>query len=979
MDRSVLSVGAVLVLLSWLSQGTLAGTERLRASLSKARHHRWTDTAVLHVCSTTSNSRDCPANEQCVANGNVVENGDLASTRGQCQCIDGYSRGAPDEPCRLAAAAPAVAPSEAGAALGSVAAADPIVLAGPQSTVAAEAVAPSRSTLLADQVTQGGMTVVLSSDMHSTTTVTPVSPSNPNSSANVSTSAPMLPKPTARVVYQLAVSAGEDVVLHYPNNTVELTARFQLPTRLQNDSLKYAWTLVQLPANTAGDTEPGVMRGLSEPTLKLAKLIPGIYRVKLVVDGANEYGECFVNITVLPPARVNQAPKAMIKPSDQQITHGNTAVLDGSESTDDEGIVGYSWEVVSAPISARIDYVGGRERQMLQLGNLVPGQYSVRLTVTDTNGVHDSATAKFTIVKEVDYPPKANAGSDVIISMPQNEVVLMGNASTDDKGIVSYEWAKAAGPHAVDISGARTPFLKLSNLQPGDYTFTLRVTDAADQSATDDVQVFVKQELNHPPVAVVLNSSILVRLLPGAAVQLDGSRSSDDHGITRYEWTQLQGPNTALLQMPDHAVATATGMIPGVYQFRLTVNDENQLKSSAVVEVQAIANINRAPVARGCGNVTVTLPRPLLVLDGSQSNDEDGHIVSYKWARELASPAAGDIVDRSDSEAVLKLAGPVAGRYVWTLTVTDDEGLSASDKCIVNILPGPNDLDTVELFLEASVEAFSEANKNSVASELSLLLRQSDGTTAAAATATVNILQVSADSLTGLLVVSFIVYDGTDKATRSMRHGTDVARMLREKLRRNADVLDFKVHSVNTLICQNNCSGHGHCSPYSKSCVCDSFWMQNVLLSYVDSESNCEWSIVYVVVIGAGVTGALALLLGLCTCACRRRCCTKQPQEKRRVYQLIDCLDADESKSSLIPKRRFMLSEDSSNNNIPKSDTPSKQQSLLLSESELSSDEDTLFVNSSSAIAKAKWSPPGVVDSRETAALTGSGNDASRA
>ena len=43
---------------------------------------------------------------------------------------------------------------------------------------------------------------------------------------------------------------------------------------------------------------------------------------------------------------------------------------------------------------------------------------------------------------ETDYPPKANAGSNVILYLPKNSVRLYGNASTDDKGIASYEWIK---------------------------------------------------------------------------------------------------------------------------------------------------------------------------------------------------------------------------------------------------------------------------------------------------------------------------------------------------------------------------------------------------------------------------------------------------------------------------------------------------------------------------------------------------------
>jgi len=42
------------------------------------------------------------------------------------------------------------------------------------------------------------------------------------------------------------------------------------------------------------------------------------------------------------------------------------------------------------------------------------------------------------------------------------------------------------------MQGTRTPFLQLDNLVVGDYTFRLKVTDAAGQESTADVNVFVK-------------------------------------------------------------------------------------------------------------------------------------------------------------------------------------------------------------------------------------------------------------------------------------------------------------------------------------------------------------------------------------------------------------------------------------------------------------------------------------------------------
>ena len=43
--------------------------------------------------------------------------------------------------------------------------------------------------------------------------------------------------------------------------------------------------------------------------------------------------------------------------------------------------------------------------------------------------------------------------------------------------------------------GVRSPFLRLDNLVVGDYTFRLKVTDAAGQESTADVRVFVKPGL----------------------------------------------------------------------------------------------------------------------------------------------------------------------------------------------------------------------------------------------------------------------------------------------------------------------------------------------------------------------------------------------------------------------------------------------------------------------------------------------------
>lgn len=55
------------------------------------------------------------------------------------------------------------------------------------------------------------------------------------------------------------------------------------------------------------------------------------------------------------------------------------------------------------------------------------------------------------ILQEVDYPPTANAGDDIVVNLPVNYVTLYGNTSTDDKGIHSYEWKATDTDSTTDL------------------------------------------------------------------------------------------------------------------------------------------------------------------------------------------------------------------------------------------------------------------------------------------------------------------------------------------------------------------------------------------------------------------------------------------------------------------------------------------------------------------------------------------------
>ncbi|GFX42292.1 dyslexia-associated protein KIAA0319-like protein [Trichonephila clavipes] len=582
---------------------------------------------------------------------------------------------------------------------------------------------------------------------------------------------------TASPVHLLVVSAGDNVTLQLPDNEVTLSAYALKQPEGGSENYKYEWTLISHPE---GD-ETGTMQDQNTKSLKLSKLRAGLYTFKVFVTADNAFGEAMVNVTVLPPERENKPPVAIIQPSNVTVKLPNKdTVLDGSFSTDDDKIVRYQWEVLEVPIGYSVQL---NETPTLQLKNLIPGLYRFKLNVTDSKGAWNFTFANVTVQKEdlqaplaladryllpeklaksslsrplgvclkcpmdkvahglhkdvlwelggcgasseTDYPPTANAESEVVIYLPQNEVTLNGNLSTDDKGIKSWEWKKSPDTDkAVDMEGTNGPYLHLSQLEVGVYKFILKVTDTADQTSTTEVHLLVKLESNTPPVANAGVDQKVTLPLQGPVI-LNGSASKDNIKITQWKWEQIIGPKPAILKNSDTAVSEVTGLIPGYYQFMLTVYDEKNAHSSATVNITVIQTENIAPRANAGGDKTIYLPCDVIIMNGSLSSDDVG-IVKFQWTRDPASLAAGSVIENSDQTATLKLTGLVSGRYLFRLTVFDLQGASSSDTASLIVKTPKNLIDQIELVVNADIKSFTQEQEDTLLRQLEILLHEAE-------------------------------------------------------------------------------------------------------------------------------------------------------------------------------------------------------------------------------------------------------------
>jgi len=225
--------------------------------------------------------------------------------------------------------------------------------------------------------------------------------------------------------------------------------------------INYAWTFI--------DVNPQMLMGV-KPTYNFTA--PGIYIITLnVTDIAGNYDADTVTITVLDITKpVANAGLDRIVNEDTSIT------LDGSNSSDNVGITTYTWTFTDVT-----NKILTRENPSYTFNT--PSIYTITLNVTDAAGNWATDTAIITILDIT--KPIANTCQNQTVNVGE-PVTFNGSASTDNVGIISYNWDFGDGTTGTDVIAYHT------YTKPGTYIVTLTVKDLAHNSDTHTIAVTVK-------------------------------------------------------------------------------------------------------------------------------------------------------------------------------------------------------------------------------------------------------------------------------------------------------------------------------------------------------------------------------------------------------------------------------------------------------------------------------------------------------
>ena len=522
----------------------------------------------------------------------------------------------------------------------------------------------------------------------------------------ITVTAPSFVIPVANAGPDRTVAAGMEVILDGTGSTVDHHGTI----------MSYAWKRTGGTGSPVTLTDANTINPVFTADALDAEAADVTHVFELTVtNSVGNFDTDTVTITVEAPEAQNLPPVANAG-QDQRVASGATVTLDGSDSTHDHpGSLNYTWTRTGGTSGAGVILSDASAAlSSFTADTLFPGADDVThvFTLTVTNEIGETGTDTVTVTVEApnpppNQPPVPNAGPDLVVASGETFNLDASGSTDSDGSIVSYYWwhftyVSSSNNWELSYLGKfRTPTISLTaeTIEPGPAnktyeTYLLRVVDDdGGWSGVDTVRVTVTDPFEAP----IANAGPDQVVASGATVTLDGSGSTHDHRRNvSYSWEQTDESGSLVsLINADTAIPgfTADTLAPGAnnvtYVFTLTVTDEAGETDTDIVTITVIAPF-AAPVANA-GDDQLVPSGAEVTLDGSDSTVDSSRIIeSWSWTRTGGTGVhAVDLTDANMASPTFIADTLTPGTrnvtHVFTLSVTDSAGATASDKVTITV------------------------------------------------------------------------------------------------------------------------------------------------------------------------------------------------------------------------------------------------------------------------------------------------------
>ncbi len=425
-------------------------------------------------------------------------------------------------------------------------------------------------------------------------------------------------------------------------DTVQFTATASDP---DGTIASYAWAF--------GD---GIQLMTTAATVTHAYASGGTYTATVTVsDNHGLTATATVSVSIAAP---NQAPTVSVNASPTNANTGETVQFTATASDADGTIASYAWtfgDGATATGAAPSHAYG------------TAGSYTATVTVTDNEGATGTTMVTITVQDAV---PIVSASATPSTANLGETVTFTATASVAGGTIVSYAWTFGDGASG---TGATVTHAYAS---PGTMAATVTVTSDLPTTATASVTVEVQNQA--PTVSLGANPT---SALTGETITFTAGGSDPDGTIVSAMCDFGDGTSAILAgSTTTHAYASA-----GVYTAVLTATDNFGATATASVQV----TIAGRPPTVTASVSPATAETGDSVQFTATATDPDGTIVSYAWD-------FADGMQLTTNNSTVGHTYTTAGDYAATVTVTDTDGLTASDTVSISIT-APNQPPTVSV------------------------------------------------------------------------------------------------------------------------------------------------------------------------------------------------------------------------------------------------------------------------------------------